>query len=331
MTLYFLQIFTVIIQNSNRLTLPIIDRAVDFTGGVNGIPNVDPFAILGFEFVTNTHYFYLALAIFGLVLSALYLVNESRTGRAWRSLREDPLAAELMSMPVKRMKLLAFAFGAAVAGLTGAIAAPLRTGVFPTDFDLALLITIYAMVILGGSGSLAGVALGAIVINVSLEVLTNPEHARWLFYGALLAGVLWFVRPWAWTAGVLAGTVALGLLVRVLAEQWWERGVARGAAEGADLVTRAVDAWVLLPSNQTRIANYAYVALVAGVLVLTLLRGRLRLVTLVPVLYLAAFVWENRLAAEPSITRLILLGALLVALMNARPQGLLGKPRVEIV
>ena len=50
-------------------------------------------------------------------------LNNSRTGRAWRALREDPLAAELMSMPVNRLKLLAFAFGAGVAGLTGTILA----------------------------------------------------------------------------------------------------------------------------------------------------------------------------------------------------------------
>ena len=136
-----------------------------------------------------------------------------------------------MSIPVKRLKLLAFAFGAAIAGLTGAIAAPLRTGVFPTDFDLALLITVYCMVILGGTGSLVGVALGAIVVNVALEVLTNPEHARWLFYGVVLVGVLWFVRPWVWKAGVLAGTALLGLVLREVAERWWERG-GRGRGDG---------------------------------------------------------------------------------------------------
>ena len=136
------------------------------------------------------------------MLSALYLLNDSRTGRAWRALREDPLAAELMSMPVNRLKLMAFAFGAAAAGLTGTIAAPLRTGVFPTDFDLPLLITVYAMVILGGSGSLAGVAVGAVVINVALEVLTNAEHARWLFYGVVVLGILRLVRPWKWAAAV---------------------------------------------------------------------------------------------------------------------------------
>jgi ABC-type branched-subunit amino acid transport system permease subunit len=187
------------------------------------------------------------------------------------------------------------------------------------------------MVILGGAGSLAGVAVGAVVINVSLEVLTNAEHARWLFYGVILLALARLVRPWIWAAGVLFGTAVLGLVVHEVAERVWERGVARGAPEGADWVTRLVDSWVLLPSRPMDIANYSYVALVAGVLALTMLRGRWRLVGLAPVLYLAAFVWENRLAEEPSITRLILLGALLVALMNARPQGLLGTARVEIV
>ena len=50
-----------------------------------------------------------------------------------------------------------------------------------------------------------------------------------------------------------------------------------------------------------------------------------------PTLYLAAFVWENVMAEHPESTRYIVLGALLVAMMVARPQGLLGEKRVEIV
>jgi ABC-type branched-subunit amino acid transport system permease subunit len=56
-----------------------------------------------------------------------------------------------------------------------------------------------------------------------------------------------------------------------------------------------------------------------------------RWVVLIPTLYLASFVWENRLVAEPSITRLILIGVILIVLMNLRPQGLRGAARVEIV
>ena len=103
------------------------------------------------------------------------------------ALREDPLAAQLMSIPVNRLKLLAFMFGAGIAGLTGAIVAPALTGVAPGNFDTSILITIYAVVILGGAGSLTGVVIGAIVINVSYELLTpaTPDRARWLFYGIL--------------------------------------------------------------------------------------------------------------------------------------------------
>jgi ABC-type branched-subunit amino acid transport system permease subunit len=52
---------------------------------------------------------------------------------------------------------------------------------------------------------------------------------------------------------------------------------------------------------------------------------------LVPVLYLAAFVWENVMLAKPEPTRYIILGVLLIALMILRPSGLLGEKRVEII
>ena len=72
-----------------------------------------------------------------LVVTALYFVSESRTGRAWRALREDPLAAEAMSMPVNRLKILAFVFGAAIAGLAGCIFASILTAVTGGNFDLS--------------------------------------------------------------------------------------------------------------------------------------------------------------------------------------------------
>jgi ABC-type branched-subunit amino acid transport system permease subunit len=67
------------------------------------------------------------------------------------------------------------------------------------------------------------------------------------------------------------------------------------------------------------------------VLGLTLVRGLVRTVLLVPVLYLAAFVWENVMLVKPEPTRYIVLGVILVALMILRPNGLLGERRVEIV
>ena len=67
------------------------------------------------------------------------------------------------------------------------------------------------------------------------------------------------------------------------------------------------------------------------IIALVQLKGRWQTVLLVPTVYLAACVWEARLAVEPSVTRQILVGAILIVMMNARPQGLLGTRRVEVV
>ena len=96
-----------------------------------------------------------------------------------------------------------------------------------------------------------------------------------------------------------------------------------GSIEGGRFA-ELLDDWVVHPIYSTRLGNIGFVVLIAAVIVLTQLRGPVRTVLLVPTLYLAAFVWENRLVAEPSVTRILLLGALLIALMTARPQGLLG-------
>src|SRR5262249_31061497 len=111
-------------------------------------------------------------------------------GLAWRALREDTLAAEAMGMPVRRLKLLAFAIGAAIAGLSGSIFAAWQTAVFPQNFDITLLITLYAMVVLGGLGSLPGAVAGALLLSVIPELLRGPDTARLLFYGGVVAMTL---------------------------------------------------------------------------------------------------------------------------------------------
>jgi ABC-type branched-subunit amino acid transport system permease subunit len=78
--------------------------------------------------------------------------------------------------------------------------------------------------------------------------------------------------------------------------------------------------------------NYMLCLLIGCVLALTVVSGWKRHLLLVPTLWLAAFVWETRLVEDaPGPTRFLLLGVILVVVMSARPQGLLGRPRVEIV
>lgn len=329
-TLFVYQIFISLVTNGNDLF------GFDLTGGVNGIANLDPFDLFGREIVVakegifNSNYVYIALGLFLVVFAALYLVNHSRIGRAWRALREDELAAELMGMPTDWLKLLAFAFGAAVASLTGGLFASLKVGVFPETFSLTLLITVYAMLILGGVGSQTGAVLGAIVVYVFLEVLRDPDVSGWAFYLAIIAALLLVVRPRWMVAGVLAATVVFGFVVHAIAgamdDSW-----TTSAGPDADSVTRFLDAWVVIPAAPGDSRALAYIGLVALVLFCTTVKGVWRWLALVPTLYLAAFVWENILSLNPDVTRFVLLGALLVGVMVIRPSGLLGERRVEIV
>lgn len=326
-TLFFLQLWLVVLVNAT------------FTRGPNGISDILPLKFFGREVTSLDGYFYVALVAFVVIISVLYLLNQSRTGRAWRALREDELAAELMTMPVNRLKLMAFATGAGVAGVAGAIFAPVQGAVFPASFDIILLITVYAMVVLGGAGSLLGVTVGAVIITAALEAFRDPEDASWLFYAAVLLTLVAMLRPWWRSLAVLAGTLVFGLAVHEIASQW-RPSLVEGTPFGQARIDELVDSWVLLPVDLTTpdglpagaAGRLLYIALVAAILGLTLVRSRLwRTVGLVPVLYLAACVWENLLLAQPAVARFIILGAMLVALMAARPQGLLGKQRVEIV
>jgi branched-chain amino acid transport system permease protein len=323
-TLFFLQLFQTVTTNWQHVT-----------GGPFGILNVDPFGLPGHQLATQHNgvfavaYLYVALAIFTVVFVALRLLNRSRTGRAWRSLREDPLAAEAMGMPVNWLKLLSFAFGAAVAALTGSLYAALYGNVFPLTFYFVTLITVYTMVILGGSGNQAGVVLGALIISPLLELLRDAGKSRVAFYTALVCGLLLFSRRRPRLAYVGLATLGLGFVVHAICgavDRSWVAGEHAGGFAGL------VNHWVVAPAHLASwISPVTYIGVIAAALVCTLLRGVLRDVALVPTLYLAAFVWENVMLSKPEPARYIVLGLILIVLMILRPNGLLGERRVEIV
>ncbi len=96
-------------------------------------------------------------------------------------------------------------------------------------------------------------------------------------------------------------------------------------------MSRLMDDWVLiLDSQRDVITSYLFVLAIVGVLLVVLASGWWRIAALIPTIYLAILVWENKLVFQPSITRQLMFGAVLVVMMAVRPQGLLGTKRVEI-
>jgi branched-chain amino acid transport system permease protein len=328
-TLFFGQAFVVFTNSADPYGI---------TNGSNGLANIDNlrFTFFGHAFVIASvrayYWFLFGCVIFVLII--LHLLSESRTGRAWKASREDPLAAELMGMPVNRLKIMAFSLGAMIAGLAGTTFAAAQTGAFPQNFSTQVLILIYAVVILGGAGSLTGMLVGAAVIIASNQVLDStspPQLQRVLFYLALMFGFFWLFRSSRKQLAVVVGlTIGLGFAVHAIAASAWPRGV-HGAVTSGGFLTGAIKHWVLLPQNPTRIADYAYLLVIVLAVALTQLKGWWR-VAIAPFLFvLTTFVWENLLIVQPAVTRYVLFGALLIALMATRPQGLFGTAKVEIV
>ena len=322
-TLFFSQIFLELALNVDRL-------GVDLTGGPNGIAGVTPFHLFGMRLSSPASYFYLFLTVLTLVVAALYFLERSRTGRAWRAIHDDALAAEIMTVPINRLKLGAFASGAAIAGLAGSMFASFQLGVYPLNFQVQFLIVVYAALILGGSGSLSGAVLGGVVVAVMLDLLRDPGQASAAFYGVIAVTLIAKIRPWKRLGAIVGGAVILGFVVNAIATSLWP-GAFEGEVVSTGPLASFLDSWIVVPTDPVTPGNWGYCALVACVLALPLVHGWKRDALVIPTLYLAAFVWETRLVGEPSITRQLLLGALLVVMMLARPQGLIGRARVERV
>jgi branched-chain amino acid transport system permease protein len=356
-TLFFGQIFYVIATQGYRVSFLGLNEDLgfenanwDLTGGPNGIANVDRIGAFGLTASSERAYFYITLVAVVVVFVGLTLANRSRTGRAWRALHDDTLAAQAMSIPVNWLKLLAVGVGAAVAALAGTINAALLQGAFPDDYNTQVLIIIYAMVILGGAGSLAGAVLGAVLVSVLMLEGLRPQtpigdvtgNGRWVFYGAILLVLVATIRPWRRLAAILGGIAVFGIVVHAVVAATTARGTDGLLNTGPETFEEGgplgwlIRHWLALPGGTYEVGsrtwfNIALVGLIALVLCMTLVKGWVRDLLLVPAVWLAGFVWETRLVIEASgPTRLLLLGVLLIVVMVARPQGLLGRPRVEI-
>ena len=169
------------------------DLLTAITNGPKGVTNVGQPFLRG-QLFTDTNYMHLLML---LVLAGLFVakrLKDSRTGRAWISIREDQTVAQATGVNTFRYKILALMLGAAFAGLSGAIFASRNQFTGPEDFTLMVSVNVLCVVIVGGMGSLPGVVLGAFVLKGLPELLRELSDYRLLAFGALLV-VMMIVRP----------------------------------------------------------------------------------------------------------------------------------------
>ncbi len=181
-----------------RIFLNNLNTPINITNGPQGVNMIDPITIAGIqlsqphtiagiEFPNAFGYYYFFLALTLLLIFISIRLQDSRIGRAWVAIREDEVAAAAMGINTRNVKLLAFAMGAAFAGLSGGLFAGFQGFVSPESFNLMESIMILCMIVLGGMGNIAGVILGALLLTILPEALRYLGPLQELIFGRVLA------------------------------------------------------------------------------------------------------------------------------------------------
>ena len=164
----------------------ILTQWEEVSGGPEGFLNIPKAHIGSFLFDTPVRFYYLTLLITLLSLVLARNLTSFKLGRSFRSVRDDPLAANILGVDTTRVKLIAFVLSAAYSGLAGSLYAHYSRALLPDYFSLSLSVLIFMMVMLGGMGSLYGPVIGAILLTVSFELLRALQIYQMVIYGVLV-------------------------------------------------------------------------------------------------------------------------------------------------
>ena len=167
------------------------------TGGTFGISGIERPRLAGLSLDKSLPFFYFTYASTILLALVLWWILRSPWGRAFAALRDNPIRAESLGVNIMAYTLLAFAIGAAFAGVAGAYFAILVQFIEPGPFHLVTSLMMLLMVIVGGSGRFFGPALGAAI------VILLPEWLRFMKDWYLVAFGLAVVAMMIWLPGGL--------------------------------------------------------------------------------------------------------------------------------
>jgi branched-chain amino acid transport system permease protein len=144
--------------------------------------------------LTRIPEYYLMLGILIVSLAFMYWLAQSRVGLFLRAIREDEEAAAARGIDVVRYKVLTFVITSLIAGLAGTVFAHYITIITPNIMVIPQMGLVIAMAIIGGVESLIAAAIGAILIQISLELLREFGAWRLVIFGGLLVITLRFAR-----------------------------------------------------------------------------------------------------------------------------------------
>ena len=168
-----------------------IFNTFSFFGGAMGIGNI-PFPQVGRQPISNVAFAVIVYAFVALCILVSFVYRRSFVGLASVAIKDDETAANACSVSPVRFKLLAFAIGSAFAGISGVFYASFMGFISASDFSFPVSVTILAMVMVGGEGTIVGPIFGAVLLILLPEIF-RPIHAyRMLIYGLLIVLIMRF-------------------------------------------------------------------------------------------------------------------------------------------
>jgi branched-chain amino acid transport system permease protein len=156
------------------------------TRGAIGIRSIPPASLGPLAFADDRSYFYLSLAAVALTYVVLKRITRGQLGRTLAAIRQNELATAAMGVNTTLYKIKIFGIGCAFAGLAGSLYAHLVNFISPNSFLFQDSITIVAMTVVGGMGSLEGAIIGALILGVLPEAARPLKDLRLLAYGLIL-------------------------------------------------------------------------------------------------------------------------------------------------
>jgi branched-chain amino acid transport system permease protein len=166
----------------NVLVFLIMRNEEKITGGTFGISSIPRPNILGMSFEGHLAFFYFTLVSLVILAGGLWLLLRSPWGRAFAALRDNPIRAESLGVNITAYTLLAFAIGAACAGVGGVYYAALVEFIEPGPFHFSTSLMMLLAVIVGGSGRFFGPVIGTVIIILLPELLraSNMEALKFM-------------------------------------------------------------------------------------------------------------------------------------------------------
>jgi branched-chain amino acid transport system permease protein len=195
---HYLTLLTLALGEVIRIVIRSMEGLTHGAAGLSGIPRPE---IFGVSFRQAIPLYYLLLLFAVLAILFVWRLKISRFGRAFMSIRDAEIGAEVCGVNTSRMKILAFGISAILAGVAGSLYAHTMRFISPEFFSLSLTVTLVAMVLIGGRGTIIGPVIGAAVLIALPEALRFVKDYYLIVFGLAI---------WLCVIGMPDGLAGLG-------------------------------------------------------------------------------------------------------------------------